>query len=345
MEECPCIFAIFGATGDLTNRKLLPALYFLEKEGSLKDNFSVICIARKDKSNEQYQNEAADSIRKFSRIKTEEAILSRLISRILYHRLEFSDEAGYGELKILMEQMSGQHCEKCERIFYLAVSSRFFEVIIGNLRKYSLAERQKGGKIYNRVMFEKPFGHDLKSAQELNKAITKVFDEKQIYRIDHYMAKELVQNLLVLRFANSIFEPLWNRKYIEHVQITVAETIGVESRGDYYDKAGALRDVMQNHVMQLLTLVAMADPKRFEVDAIRNEKVNVLKSINWHRKKGATGTCVLGQYSEGIVNGKKIYSYLQEPEVGINSKTETYAALKLEIKNKLWKTSRSYPQD
>ena len=337
MEEHSCIFTIFGATGDLTNRKLLPALYYLEQEKFLKEGFRVVAVARKEKSNAEYRDEASDSVRKFSKRKVKEDILKKLASRLNYYQLDFSDSDGYVGLKKLIEKISGEKCRNCERIFYLAVPYSFFGVIISSLRKLRLAEKEQNGKPYNRVMFEKPFGHDLKSARELNKAITKVFDEKQVYRIDHYMAKELVQNLIVLRFANSIFEPLWNRECIDHVQITVAESLGIEGRGEYYDDAGAIRDVMQNHMMQLLTLVAMEAPKSLDADDLRNEKMKVLKSIAGFNRNTARKIAVLGQYSHGEVNGREAAAYSSEHEVNKGSKTETYAALRLGINNERWK--------
>ena len=332
MEGHYCIFSIFGATGDLTHRKLLPALYFMEQEKQLRDNFRVICVARKEKTDGQYRNEASESIKKFSRVKVRDDLLNKLLSRVHYHQLEFSNAGDYLNLKKLIEEISGANCGHCERIFYLAVPPAFFSIIVDNLRHLQMAERQISDKAYNRVMFEKPFGHDLQSAKEMNESITQAFNENQIYRIDHYMAKELVQNLLVLRFANSIFEPLWNKEYIDHIQITVAETLGVEGRGDHYDKAGALRDVMQNHMMQLLTLVAMEAPKKLDIWEIRNQKVRVLKSISKFTKKDVKKIAVKGQYM----------GYTHEPEVSKNSITETYAALKLEINNKMWKNVPFY---
>ena len=337
MKEHNCIFSVFGATGDLANRKLLPALYYLEQEGYLKEGFKIVAIARKEKTDGQYREEAADSIKKFSKRKVKDDVLKKLVLRIYYHRLEFSDSAAYIGLKEVIEKLAGGKCTKCDRIFYLAVPSYFFGAIINSLKRLKLAERERPGRPYNRVMFEKPFGHGLKSARELNKVITKVFAESQIYRIDHYMAKELVQNLIVLRFANGIFEPLWNKEYIDHVQITVAESLGVESRGEYYDNAGAVRDVMQNHMMQLLTLVAMSAPKSLNADDLRSEKVRVLEAIAKMSKKNAAKAAVLGQYSHGEINGKKVISYTDEEEVSKDSKTETYAALKLEISNEMWK--------
>ena len=287
MKECHCIFSIFGATGDLTNRKLMPALYYLEQEKYLKENFKIVAMARKEKTSEQYREEAANSIKKFSRRKLRDEVLKKLVSRIYYFQLEISNSNDYVKLKKFIEELSGEKSASCERVFYLAVPSSLFGIIINNLRKVKLAEKESHGNVYNRLMFEKPFGHDLKSARELNDSITKVFNENQIYRIDHYMAKELVQNLIVLRFANSIFEPLWNKEHIDHVQITVAETLGIEGRGEYYNNAGATRDVMQNHMMQLLTLVAMEVPKSLNAGDLRSEKIKVLKSISKSTKSKA----------------------------------------------------------
>lgn len=342
MKQNNCILSIFGATGDLTQRKLLPALYYLEKENHLNQNFRVICIARKEKTREDYRKEASGSIRHFSRAKIDEAILERLISRIYYIQLDFSDSEGYSRLRNFMEDISGINSSDCGMIFYLAVPSSLFGTIIGNLKQHGLAKKQRSSKAYSRIMFEKPFGNDLSSAVRLNNTITKVFHEKQIYRIDHYMAKELVQNLLVLRFANSIFEPLWNKKYIDHVQITVAETIGVGSRADYYENAGALRDMLQNHMMQLLALVAMEAPKSINAEDISDKKVKVLRSIRKLTKKDAEKSCVLGQYGSGVIGGKNVSAYTQESGVNPLSNTETYAALKLGISNKMWKNVPFY---
>ncbi len=337
MEGAYCIFTIFGATGDLTNRKLLPALYYLEQEKHLKENFKVIGIARKEKTSEQYREEASASIRKFFKRKINEDILKKFASRIHYRQFEISNAGDYTKLKEFIENICGEKCSRCDRIFHLAVPSSLFGIIIDNLKEAGLAEKGHDAKGYNRVVFEKPFGYSLKSAQELNNAITKVFDESQIYRIDHYMAKELVQNLIVLRFANMFFEPLWNKEHIDHVQITaVAETIGVEGRGEYYDKAGAIRDVMQNHMTQLLTLVAMNAPKSLNADDLRREKVEVLKSVSRFTKSEAEKIAVTGQYAEGKIKGRSVIAYSEEHEVSKDSKTETFCALKLEIGNEMW---------
>ncbi len=341
MKDCKCVFSIFGATGDLTRRKLLPAFYFMEQEKQLKNNFRIACIARKEKSTGAYREEAAEAIKKFSRIKVNGKTLNKLLSRIHYYRLELSDKSSYKNLKRFIEGISGEKSSHCERIFYLAVPHYLLGTIVDNLKSVGLAEGRSESSPYCRIMFEKPFGHDLKSAKELNMSIKKVFDEKQIYRIDHYMAKELVQNLLVLRFANSIFEPLWNKDYIDHIQITVAEALGIEARGSYYDKAGAIRDIIQNHMMQLLTLVAMAAPKSMKADDVKNEKVKALRSIELN-KKYDNRNAVIGQYGRGKINGKNVVAYREEPDVSKNSTTETFAAVKIHINNNMWKNVPFY---
>jgi len=332
-----CVLIIFGATGDLTQRKLLPALYFLEHEGKLGRSFSIMCLARRQRTDDEFRKEAKKSIRRYSRIKIKENILSNMIKRIHYHRVEFNEEERYKSLKKSIRRHSGKNSAKCKYIFYLATSPEFFSVIVKNLSAAKLANKTKKS---NYVVFEKPFGKNLDSARKLNSDIRKVFNEEQIYRIDHYLAKELVQNLLVMRFGNSIFEPLWNTKYIDHIQITVAETLGIENRGPYYDNNGSLRDVMQNHIMQLLCLTAMESPKSLNADDIRNEKVKVLKSIS--KAKNILKQSVKGQYTSGKVDGKTVLGYRKEKGVRSNSTTSTYFAIKLCINNKKWKNVPFY---
>ena len=249
---------------------------------------------------------------------------------------EFQDFADYKKLNKFIESIGNEKSKNCNKVFYLAVLSEFFEVIVNNLKKVGLAFKGTKIKSYNRVVFEKPFGHDLKSAKQLNDKISHVFNENQIFRIDHYLAKELVQNLLILRFANSIFEPLWNKKYIDHVQITVAEDLGVETRGGYYDKSGALRDIMQNHMLQLVALVAMELPVSLNSDDIREEKVKVLRSIETFSIKEVYNITVRGQYDAGSINNKKVKAYRGEEGVSKNSSIETFAALKIKVDNLRW---------
>jgi len=331
-----CTLVIFGATGDLTHRKLMPAFYDLEFKNALHKDFKVIGFARRNKSNESYREEILNSIKKFSKMKINEEVWKRLEKKIYYHQSEFYDFNGYKKLDKFMGAIAGEKSKNCNKVFYLAAASEFFEVIVNNLKKAGLAFKSDEGDAYNRVVFEKPFGRDLKSAKKLNGIIRGVFNENQIFRIDHYLAKELVQNLLVLRFANSIFEPLWNKKYIDHVQITVAEELGVDARGGYYDKSGALRDIMQNHMLQLITLVAMELPVSLNADDIRQEKVKVLRSIEPFSVKDVKNLAVRGQYDSGKINNEKIKSYRNEVGVAKNSHTETFAALKLKIDNLRW---------
>ena len=327
----PCVIVIFGATGDLTNRKLLPALYKLELDNLLHKDTKIVTFARKPKSNEQFRKEALASTKKFSKLKVDNNIWKKLANKVFYHRSEFQDAEGYNKLRNLIKERCTKNAE-CNKIFYLAAPPGFFGAIIDNLKISGLNESSG----WSRVVFEKPFGHDLESAKNLNETIKKDFNENQIYRIDHYLGKELVQNLLVLRFANRIFDSIWNNKYIDHVQITVAEEFGVETRGNYYDKAGALRDMVQNHMIQLVALTAMEPCVKLDVDNIMEEKMKVLKSIRPFSSKDVDEVSVRGQYVSGIVNNKKVRAYKDEEKVAKNSNTETFVALKLNIDNGRW---------
>jgi glucose-6-phosphate 1-dehydrogenase len=309
---------IFGATGDLTKRKLIPALLRLHAKGKL-ENTKIIALGRKDLTDDAIRVQLSEFV------STEE--WNDFARRIVYHNLEFHNTAAY---ETLAKKIEGN------RVFYLATAPESFPIIIKNLHKTGAASKHVKDR-WDRVVFEKPFGYDQASAKQLNKEIAKLFDEKQIYRIDHYLGKELVQNILVLRFTNPIFEQLWNRKHIDHVQIVVAENIGVGSRGEYYDKSGALRDMVQNHLLQLLSLTAMEMPKKLDADMIRNSKVRVLKSIKKQTPAQLQKSVVLGQYTAGTINGKKIPGYHEEENVAKNSKTETFAALRLEVSNARWR--------
>jgi glucose-6-phosphate 1-dehydrogenase len=327
----PCVITIFGATGDLMNRKLLPALYKLEFENLLHKDSKIIAFARREKNSEEFRKEVLRAIKRFSKFKVVNKVWKRLANKIFYHQSEFQDVKGYNRLKQLIKKI----CTKtagCNKVFYLSSPPSFFEVIISNLKKSGLVVSSE----WNRVIFEKPFGRDLKSAKKLNESIKKVFKEKQIYRIDHYLGKELVQNLLVLRFANSIFEPIWNKKYIDHVQITVAEDLGIEARGNYYEKAGALKDIIQNHMLQLVAMTAMEYPVSLNAGDIRKEKVKVLRSIRSFALKDVNKIAVRGQYGSGEINGKRVKAYRDEEKVDKNSNTETFVALKLNINDGGW---------
>ena len=327
----PCIVVIFGASGDLTKRKLLPALYHLEQAGLLPKDFSVVGVARRSLE-KTFAPDMKDGILAGGGVQEDEAALGPFVSKVRYHAMHFDDDAGYASLKSLLASIDEKLGTKGNRLFYLATAPEYFSDIIHSLGKHGMNKPAIGSGDWVRTIIEKPFGHDLASARSLNDEVNKVFDENQIFRIDHYLGKETVQNILVFRFANGIFENVWNRNYIDHVEITAAESIGIEGRGPFYETAGALRDVVQNHVMELLSFVAMEPPISFEAAAVRAEKVKVWKSIQ-HIHPADT---VRGQYGPGVVNGQQIAGYRQEERVHPRSQTETYVALRLEIENWRW---------
>jgi glucose-6-phosphate 1-dehydrogenase len=329
----PCVVVIFGASGDLTKRKLLPALYHLEQSGLLPKDFAVVGVARRPLE-QSFAPDMKDGIVSGGGVDTSDPKLDPFVGRVQYHAMNFDDAAGYDALKKLLADLDNKFGTKGNRLFYLATAPEYFSDIIKYLGDHCMAKPKDcgDGKNWIRVIIEKPFGHDLESAKALNDEVNKVFDEDQIFRIDHYLGKETVQNILVFRFANGIFENVWNRNYIDHVEITAAESIGIEGRGPFYETAGALRDVVQNHVMELLSFVAMEPPVSFEAAAVRAEKVKVWKAI----PKIHPADTVRGQYGPGIVDGKSVPGYRQEDRVHPRSQTETYAALRLEIENWRW---------
>jgi glucose-6-phosphate 1-dehydrogenase len=324
----PAVVVIFGASGDLTKRKLLPALFHLEQSGLLPAEFAVVGVARRPLQDE-FSKDMREGILQFGGVKEGDKKLDGFMERVSYYAMNFDDPEGYGKLKTLLEGIDGQHGTKGNRLFYLATAPEYFADIIHQLGAHGMAKPQVGTV---HTIIEKPFGHDLASARELNDDVNGVFAEDQIFRIDHYLGKETVQNILIFRFANGIFEPVWNRNYVDHVQITAAEDIGIEGRGPFYEKAGALRDVVQNHVMELLSFVAMEPPVSFEAASMRREKVKVWRSIQSIHLMDA----VRGQYGPGTVDGKQVKGYRQEDRVDPNSSTETYAALKIGIDNWRW---------
>jgi glucose-6-phosphate 1-dehydrogenase len=324
----PAVVVIFGASGDLTKRKLLPALFHLEQSGLLPEQFAVVGVARRPLQDE-FPKDMRDGILQFGGVKEGEKKLDEFIAKVRYHAMNFDDPEGYGKLKALLEDIDQKQGTKGNRLFYLATAPEYFADIIEQLGKQGMAKPAQG-KVH--TIIEKPFGHDLDSARQLNDEVNRVFAEDQIFRIDHYLGKETVQNILIFRFANGIFEPVWNRNYVDHVQITAAEDIGIEGRGPFYEKAGALRDVIQNHVMELLSFVAMEPPVSFEAESMRREKVKVWRSIQPIHPMDT----VRGQYGPGKVDGKDVKGYRQEDRVDPNSGTETYAALKLGIENWRW---------
>jgi glucose-6-phosphate 1-dehydrogenase len=336
----PCIMVIFGATGDLTHRKLLPALYNLRLEVPLPPQFTVVGVARRPFTNEQFREQALESVNTFSRRRpVNPAVWDPFAKGLYYHQTQFDDPEGYQRLAELLQQLDRERGTCGNHLFYLATPPSFYSTIADNLSAAGLAHTQDGAAMaegWSRIIVEKPFGHDLPSALALNHELNKAFSEQQIYRIDHYLGKETVQNIMVLRFGNGIFEPIWNRRYVDNVQITVAENIGVEGRGDYYEEAGALRDMMQNHMMQLLTLVAMEPPINFGADAVRDEKVKVLKAIPPLLDTEIAADTVRGQYGPGMLGGEPVRGYREEARVAPDSRTETYVALKLMVENWRW---------
>jgi len=322
------ILVIFGASGDLTRRKLLPALFHLEQAGLLPANFTIVGVARRPLGGE-FAADMREGIVEFGDVKASGPKLDNFVERISYFALKFDDPSGYAGLKAELDRIAAKKGIGANRLFYLATAPEYFAPIIENLGAQGMAQPEQG-KV--EVVIEKPFGHDLDSARELNRQVNAVFREDQVFRIDHYLGKETVQNILVFRFANGIFEPVWNRNYIDHVQITAAETLGIEGRGPFYEKAGALRDVVQNHVMELLSFVAMEPPSSFGADAVRREKVKVWRAI----PPIPILNVVRGQYGPGIVEGQHVAGYRDEERVNPESGTETYAAVRLEIENWRW---------
>lgn len=334
----PCILVIFGATGDLTARKLIPALYNLAREGQLPPQFACVGFARREKSHEQFRNEMKEAIGKFSRVKpVDEALWATFQNQLFYHTSEFHDPEGFKNLSNFLKDLDQKLGTKGNRVFYLSTQPSFFPTVCEQLYKAELIspEEKKNDK-WSRIIIEKPFGHDLTSALALQKELTRFLSEKQIYRIDHYLGKETVQNLLVLRFANSIFESLWNSRYIDHIQITVAEDIGIGTRGAFWEEAGYLRDILQNHIMQILSLIAMEPPANLSATAIHDEKVKAIRSIRPFNEADLHESVVRAQYSAGSINGEPVIGYREEKNVNPKSLVETYVAMRLYLDNWRW---------
>jgi glucose-6-phosphate 1-dehydrogenase len=329
----PTTLVIFGATGDLARRKLLPALYNLAHDGALPERFHLVGVSRKEKEHADYRAECEQAIRSYSRRTPDEAVLKHLLEDVRYVPGTFDDGAMYAKVGEVLDDFDEQAGERLHRAFYLSTAPSFFEVIVGQLGGSGLSRRSNTEV---RVIIEKPFGSSLQEARKLNHRVLSVFDESQVFRIDHYLGKETVQNLLAFRFANGMFEPLWNRNYIDHVQITAAEDIGIEGRAGYYDKAGALRDLIQNHMLQLLCHVAMEPPGSFTAEEVRNEKVKVLHAISAPVPEHVADIAVRAQYAAGHMGGEDVVGYLEEPDIPPDSITETYAALRLEVDNWRW---------
>jgi glucose-6-phosphate 1-dehydrogenase len=333
----PCAMAIFGASGDLTQRKLIPALYYLHCERLLPPGFSVIGCAKTPYTHEKFREAMAEAVRKFSEKSTvDEPSLTSFTKSLYYLTDNFGDAKAYAQLRDLLNKLDTERGTSGNRLFYLATPPSSFPVIVSHLGTAGLAHSKDSEKCWTRVVIEKPFGHDLGSARQLTATVGSVFKEEQVYRIDHYLGKETVQNLLVFRFANGIFEPIWNRRYIDHIEITVAEELGVEGRGRYYEEAGLLRDMVQNHVMSVLSLVAMEPPATFDAVEVRDEKVKVMRAIRPIDLSRLQDFAVRGQYAEGWVKGERVPSYRGEANVASTSTTETFAALKLSVDNWRW---------
>jgi glucose-6-phosphate 1-dehydrogenase len=329
----PTTLVIFGATGDLAKRKLLPALYNLAHEGSLPERFNLIGISRAEKPHEDFKAEMRESVEQFSRTKPNPEVLDALLEHVRYVPGVFDDHSVYEALKQEIEAFDADAGIVFNRVFYLSTAPDFFSVIVDALGEAKLA-RQKDAEV--RVVIEKPFGYDLDSARKLNREVLKVFREEQVYRIDHYLGKETVQNMLAFRFANSMFEPVWNRNYIDYVQITAAEDIGIGTRAGYYDGSGALRDLVQNHMLQLLALLAMEPPTAFNAEQVRNEKAKVMQAISPPTLEEVPNMAVRARYAAGTSAGEPVKGYAEEEGVPPDSFTETYAALRLEVNNWRW---------
>ncbi|MBP6002934.1 MAG: glucose-6-phosphate dehydrogenase [Pyrinomonadaceae bacterium] len=331
----PCVMVIFGATGDLTKRKLFPALYNLAKEDFLPHTFAIVGVGRQEMSSEEFRKQMTDHLREFIPNGPDEKILNWFEQRTYYTGGDFDDDKKlFADLKELIGEVTTTHQIPDNYFYYLATPPVLFANVTQKIVKNGLGKEENGN--WRRFIYEKPFGHDLASAQKLNADLLKIVKERQIYRIDHYLGKETVQNILVFRFGNSIFEPIWNRNYIDHVQITVAEKLGVELRGGYYDSAGALRDMIPNHILQLLTLTAMEPPVSFEADSVRDEQAKILQAIHTFSPEDVMHSSVRGQYAEGEIDGVKVPGYRSEDKIAPFSNTETFAALKLAIDNWRW---------
>ena len=331
----PCIMVIFGGTGDLTKRLLVPSLYNLATAKLLPKEFVLLGVSRSGESNEVYRGELLEFAQSLGdKVNTKSPAWNSLIEKTHYYAGDFDAPETYTGMKDMLDNLAKQYKTGGNVLFYLATAPEYFSKVINRLGEAGLTKEENGQ--WRRVIVEKPFGHDLTSARELNKKILTVLDESQVFRMDHFLGKETVQNIMALRFANGFIEPLWNRNHIDHVQISVSETVGVEKRGKFYESTGAMRDMVPNHLFQLLTIAAMEAPTSFDADAVRNEKVKVLQSIVPFDKDRAGEFAVRGQYAAGAIDGKHVKNYRDEPDVNPKSNTETFVAMKLEINNWRW---------
>ena len=322
----PCILVIFGASGDLTKRKLFPALYSLAFRQLLPDSFAIVGVSRTEETDDEFRDRMKEAVQEYGRDEFREEVWESLADGMRYVAMDFADEAGEDQLASTLNALDEERDTRGNRVYYLATPPGVFPTVVQEVGK----RRKTEG--WTRLIVEKPFGHDLESARELQSVITRYFDETEVFRIDHYLGKETVQNMLVLRFANGIFEPIWNRQFVDHIQLTVAESIGIEGRAGYYEQAGAIRDIVQNHLLQLVAITAMEPPIDFTADAVRNEKVKVLRSIHTPGAKSV----VRGQYGRGYIEGQEVSGYREEADVDPQSMTETYVAAKLYVDNWRW---------
>jgi glucose-6-phosphate 1-dehydrogenase len=328
----PCALVIFGASGDLTHKKLFPALYALAFRRLLPERFGIVGVARTDGDDDQFRADMKEAVQKHARDEFREDVWDGLASGMRYVPTDFADAGGESHVVEVLNELDEEHGLQGNRLYYLAVPPSAFETIVDEIGK------RRSATGWTRLIVEKPFGHDLASARELNTMLTEHFREDEIFRIDHYLGKETVQNMLALRFANGIFEPIWNRQFIDHVQITVAESIGIEGRAGYYEQAGAIRDIFQNHLLQLVALTAMEPPIDFTAESVRNEKVKVLKSLHTPGPK----SIVRGQYGRGFVEGDEVRGYREEDSVAADSTTDTFVAAKLYVDNWRWADTPFY---
>lgn len=328
------IIVIFGASGDLTSRKLMPALFSLETQKLMPESYAIVGVGRTKMDNEEFLKKIKNAIVEYSEEKVSKNRLNEAFaSNLFYYSMNYDDESSYKDLKSYLLGLCPQYSVNGNFLFYFATPPNAYESMVVNLAKAGLASQENG---FRRFVIEKPFGYDIESGKRLNTRLHDFIGEDQIYRIDHYLGKETVQNLIVTRFANGIFEPLWNRNYVHRVEITSAENIGVEERGGYYDESGALRDMVQNHILQMVGLIAMEPPSSLDADAIRNEVLKVFQSFQPIREEDVPHVVVRGQYTESVVRGKRVPGYRQERKVPEDSRTETYVAMKFFINNWRW---------
>jgi glucose-6-phosphate 1-dehydrogenase len=337
MAEESCVLVIFGASGDLARRKLVPALWSMFQSRVLPEPFAVIGVSRREMTNEQFRGHMRQAITEFARVQPPSTrVWDRFAQALFYYAGDPADAGLYGGFSQYLRQVESERGTGGNRLFYCATPPSLYPPLVERLGEAGLNRAPEGSGGWVRIVIEKPFGRDLASARALNQTVAGVFAEEQVYRIDHYLGKETVQNILVFRWANGIFEPLWNRNHVDHVQITVGETIGVEGRGSYYEEAGALRDMIQNHILQLLCLVAMEPPVTFDADPVRDEKAKVMRAIRPIAPDDVERVAVRGQYGPGFVEGRRAVGYREEKGVAPQSITETYAALRLEVDNWRW---------